>query len=342
MTDWVDRLWYGSRRPLWVLWPLAWLYRAMARRRRLNAIASRREQPPLPAPVIVVGNITAGGTGKSPLTAWLVEWLAQQGWRPVIITRGYGGKAGQYPLLASASSDPAEAGDEPVMLARQAACPVVVDPQRARGARWALAQGLGNILVCDDGLQHYALARDLEIAVFDGRRGLGNGAPIPVGPLREGPERLAEVDFVVCNGQALANLEHPEVHVMQLTPSRLRHLRSGETRPVDWLAGKSVRAVAGIGNPARFFDTLSGLGARVRALALPDHHRFRRADLAIEAGELLVMTAKDAVKCGELAHDHCWVLEVTASLPESFRQALMQRLNRIHLQEPDGSSVGTP
>ncbi|MDX1633040.1 MAG: tetraacyldisaccharide 4'-kinase [Marinobacter sp.] len=333
MSGWLDRLWYGRQRPLWFLWPLASLYRAIARRRRQKALADLAEQPPLTAPVIVVGNITAGGTGKSPLTAWLVSRLAEQGWRPVIITRGYGGKARHYPLRVTEGTDPAEAGDEPVMLARQCGCPVVVDPRRARAARWALEQDLGNVLVCDDGLQHYALARHLEIAVFDGQRGLGNGAPIPVGPLREGPERLDSVDFVVCNGRVPPGLEHPRTHVMQLSPTQLRHLRSGETRPVDWLMGKPVRAVAGIGNPARFFETLNGLGASVRPLALPDHHRFSRRDLAVGPGEILVMTAKDAVKCQGLAHEHCWVLEVTARLPESFRQALLHRLNRIHLNQ---------
>lgn len=333
MTGWLDRLWYGSGRPLWPLWPLAWLYQAVARRRRQQALARRDSEPAVPAPVIVVGNITAGGTGKSPLTAWLVACLAEQGWRPVIITRGYGGKAPQYPLLVTDATGPDQAGDEPLMLAIQTGMPVVVDPQRARAARWALQQDLGNVLVCDDGLQHYALDRHLEIAVFDGRRGLGNGAPIPVGPLREGPERLATVDFVICNGRRLDDLDHPRLHVMQLTPTRLRHLRSGETRPLDWLMGKPVRAVAGIGNPARFFDTLEALGARVRPLPLPDHHRFSRRDLAVESGELLVMTAKDAVKCRELAHEHCWVLEVTATLPESFRQALLHELNRIHLNQ---------
>lgn len=333
MTGWLDRLWYGPRRPLWLLWPLAWLYRAIARRRREQALAMLEGQRPMTAPVIVVGNITAGGTGKSPLTAWLVARLAEQGWRPVIITRGYGGKAHTYPLPVTDQANPAQAGDEPVMLAQQTGCPVVVDPRRARAARWALDQNLGNILVCDDGLQHYALARHLEIAVFDGNRGLGNGAPIPVGPLREDPERLQSVDFVVCNGRVPAGLDHPQLHVMQLSPTRLRHLRSGETRPVDWLMGKPVRAVAGIGNPARFFDTLAGLGARVRPLALGDHHRFSRRDLDVGSGEILVMTAKDAVKCRDIAHDHCWVLEVAASLPENFLQALLHRLNRIHLNQ---------
>ncbi|WP_166255321.1 tetraacyldisaccharide 4'-kinase [Marinobacter salicampi] len=329
MTGWLDHLWYGSARPLWPLWPLAWIYRWVARRRRDTAISARGALSPLAAPVIVVGNITAGGTGKSPLTAWIVAELKSEGWRPVILTRGYGGRSSTYPLLVKPDTPVSTSGDEPLMLARQSSCPVVVDPRRSRSARWALAQDLGDILVCDDGLQHYALARDLEIAVFDGQRGLGNGAPIPVGPLREPPERLDDVDFVVGNGRWVAGIQHAEQYTMVLSPTVLRHVKSGETRPVDWLLDRHVRAVAGIGNPERFFQTLRGLGARVRPLALPDHHRFGAGDLAVQPGEQLVMTAKDAVKCQGIAHDHCWVLDVTACLPGRFREVFMARVTEI-------------
>ncbi|WP_404362073.1 tetraacyldisaccharide 4'-kinase [Marinobacter sp.] len=329
MTGWVDRLWYGSGRPLWILWPLAWLYLWISRRRRRQALAARARLPPLSAPVIVVGNITVGGTGKSPLTAWLTDCLREEGWRPVILSRGYGGKSRAYPLKVGAGTQVEEAGDEPLMLFRHTGCPVVVDPRRTRAARWALDQGLGDVLVCDDGLQHYALPRDIELAVFDGKRGLGNGAPIPVGPLRERPERLKNVDFVVANGQAVEGISGVHQYVMELKPETLRNLRSGEVRPVDCLNGKAVRAVAGIGNPDRFFSTLRSLGARVRPLPLPDHHRFSPQDLAIDPGEQLVMTAKDGVKCGRLAHHDCWVLEVRAILPEEFRKALLQRLEAV-------------
>lgn len=329
----VDRLWYGQRRPLWPLWPLAWLYRRIATRRRRQgmALAAGRQ---LPAPVIVVGNITAGGTGKSPLTAWLVDFLRDQGWRPVILTRGYGGTSSRYPLLVTPTTDPAEGGDEPVMLAQQTGVPVVVDPDRYQGGRWALEQDLGDVLVCDDGLQHYRLPRDLELAVVDARRGFGNGAPIPVGPLREPPERLDSVDFVIANGEALPAIAHPRQVVMNLQPAVLRHLYTGKTCPLTDLAGRKVRAVAGIGNPVRFFETLEHLDARVRGRALPDHHRFSAADLETGPDEWLVMTAKDAVKCralgegrgGETAH---WVLEVSASLPEDFGATLLDRLGKV-------------
>ncbi|MEX0604186.1 MAG: tetraacyldisaccharide 4'-kinase [Marinobacter sp.] len=332
MKSRVDRWWYGTRRPLWLLWPLAWLYRVVAERRKQRSLASLALNQSLRVPVIVVGNITAGGTGKSPLTAWLVDALQREGWHPVILTRGYGGRAEQYPLKVTDSTPANVAGDEPVMLATMTGCPVVVDPRRFRGAQWAVEQQLGDILVCDDGLQHYQLPRQLEIAVFDGERGIGNGAPIPVGPLREPVSRLAEVDFVVFNGAPATPLPVAQLntYVMRLEPRVLRHLDSGETRELDWLEGKRVRAVAGIGNPSRFFNTLKALGAKVQGISFSDHHRFRQNDLDVEPGQILVMTAKDAVKCQGFAHERCWVLEVAATMPPSFREALLLAVKSLH------------
>ncbi|OEY67224.1 tetraacyldisaccharide 4'-kinase [Marinobacter sp. X15-166B] len=328
MTTLVDRLWYRRGRPLAILWPLALAYRHIAHQRRDRALAYAARHP-VAAPVIVVGNITAGGTGKSPLTAWLVRMLRRHGWRPVILTRGYGGKAADYPLRVTATTDSRASGDEPLMLAQQCNCPVVVDPDRNRAAQWALAQHLGDVLVCDDGLQHYRLPRDIEIAVFDGARGVGNGAPIPVGPMREPLSRLRSVDFVITNGQARAELAHGRSFLMTLQPTTLRHLGTGELQPVTRLAGQRVRAVAGIGNPGRFFDTLSALGARVRGRALPDHHRFAADDLLTEPDELLLMTAKDAVKCRAIAPVNTWVLEVEAVLDKSFEPGLLERLAEL-------------
>lgn len=325
MTTLVDRLWYGTKRPLWLLLPLARLYRVIADNRRRQAW--RAMDDPIPVPVVVVGNITAGGTGKSPLTAWLVSMMQGQGWRPVILSRGYGGRSKDYPLLVDRQSNAAIAGDEPVMLAAETGVPVVVDPQRKRGALWALERGLGNMLICDDGLQHYRLPRDIEIAVFDASRGLGNGETIPVGPLREPVERLASVDFVVTNGGLLDELEHPRQFAMTLRPSSLWNLSTGESRPLSALKGRNVRAVAGIGNPARFFNSLRSLGAMVEGRAFSDHHRFKPADLAAGPDEWLVMTAKDAVKCRDVAPANAWVLSVTAELPAAFREQFLTRIN---------------
>ncbi len=333
MSALIDRLWYGRGRPLGFLTPFSWLYQAVSSARRRKAWDVRDDA--LAAPVVVVGNITAGGTGKSPLTAWLVGELQAAGWRPVILSRGYGGKSPTYPLLVTNDTPARQAGDEPVMLAQTTGVPVVVDPSRRRAADWALAQELGNILVCDDGLQHYQLPRDLELAVFDGVRGTGNGALIPVGPLREPVSRLSSVDFIVVNGgdfepevqlDSFDGIEHPDIHTMALEPASLVHLQTGESRPLSDLQGQSVRAVAGIGNPGRFFDTLRGLGARVSEAPFPDHHAFKAEDLAADAGQWLVMTAKDAVKCREFAPENAWVFSVRASLSRHFAESVLSRI----------------
>lgn len=331
MSSRVDRLWYQSDRPLWFFWPLAWLYRAIANRRRSHFLAD--PPPPLSLPVVVVGNITAGGTGKSPLTAALVAHLCDRGWQPVIITRGYGGRSDQYPIEVNADSSATETGDEPLMLSLMTGRPVVVDPDRSRAARYAEKRDLGDILICDDGLQHYRLPRDLEIAVVDGARCLGNGAPIPVGPLRESPERLSGVDLVVVNGAVEACKSLPvgpeRRFTMTLEPSSLRRLDTGEAVPLSRLKGCRVRAVAGIGNPGRFFGTLEALGAQVNPRALPDHHRFRAEDFAAQADETLVITAKDAVKCREIAPGGTLVLEVRAQLQPGLTELLDRSLAAI-------------
>lgn len=336
MISLVDRLWYGKRRLLLILTPLAWLYRAVAEARRRKALDTPSRT--LPVPVLVVGNITAGGTGKSPLTAWLVQEMRAKGWRPVVLSRGYGGTSSGYPILVTEDTLPSLAGDEPVMLVRATGAPVVVDPDRFRGANFALDNALGDLLISDDGLQHYRLPRDIELAVFDGDRGIGNGALIPVGPLREPVSRLDTVDFVVVNGahttgpdgrvspDNITGVEHPQMYTMNLEPARLVNLNSGETRPPESLQGKQVRAVAGIGNPDRFFDTLRELGAQVTPVSFPDHHRFRPEDLGAESGQWLVMTAKDSVKCRGFAPDNAWVLYVDANLPSSFSEAVTGKL----------------
>ncbi|MFO8140587.1 MAG: tetraacyldisaccharide 4'-kinase [Marinobacter sp.] len=348
----IDRLWYGQGRPLALLAPLAWLYRTVAESKRRKAWRARHEA--LPVPVVVVGNITAGGTGKSPLTARLVQRMQQEGWQPIILSRGYGGKSDSYPLLVKDSTPASVCGDEPLMLAIATGCPVVVDPDRCRGAHWALQQKLGDVLICDDGLQHYRLPRDIELAVFDARRGIGNGALIPVGPLREPTSRLASVDFVILNGaefpqsgqqiEDFADIGHPEIHAMTLQPCSVVNLNSGETLAPEALNGQSVRAVAGIGNPARFFDTLRALGAQVQEAAFADHHRFRPEDLGSNAGEWLVMTAKDAVKCRGFAPDNAWVLTVDACLSEPFEQRFLERLGecagRLHQQNTERTHHG--
>lgn len=331
MKSRIEHYWYANSRPLRWFWPLAQLFTVLARFRR---IVLKRNAFQSALPVLVVGNITVGGTGKSPFTAWLAGFVQTQGWQPVILSRGYGGSGRQFPLLVNADSDADVHGDEPVMLAQQTGCPVVVDPRRSRAAAWVAQQGLGNMLICDDGLQHYRLARDLEFVLFDGARGAGNQAPLPVGPLREPLQRLKVVDYCISTGepshsswQSIRSLV-PQLYQVTQQPGRLRHLHSNDVRPLAWLDGQTVNGVAGIANPERFFDTLMALGAKVIPHPFSDHHRYVESDFKLAHGPV-VMTAKDAVKCRQVAPEDVWVLDVTASADEGLVQLLTQQLAHL-------------
>ncbi len=321
---WLQAAYAGSP---WLraLRPLEALYRLVVERRARAYAEGRRDVWRAPVPVVVVGNITLGGTGKSPLVAWLARHLQERGWSPGILSRGYGGHSAHYPLCLADETPAAACGDEPRMLADQTGVPVVVDPDRPRGARRLLEEGC-DILLSDDGLQHLGLGRDLEILVVDGHWGLGNGRCLPAGPLREPAGRLASVDAVVVNGEPrrALSIDH---HGMRLAPTAWRPLAGGERRPVapPPFAGE-VHAVAGIGRPARFFATLRGLGLAVRPHPFGDHHRFTAADLAFGDDLPVVMTAKDAVKCRDLAGPDTWVLEVEAAPEPGFVDWLDTRL----------------
>ncbi|PMR68703.1 tetraacyldisaccharide 4'-kinase [Halomonas heilongjiangensis] len=337
----LERRWLEAayRGDAWLLAlrPLEALYRrAVARRAAAYATGSKPVWR-APVPVIVVGNITLGGTGKSPLVAWLAHFLAVRGWRPGIVSRGYGGRAGRYPLRVEETTLVAECGDEPRMLFDQTGLPLVVDPDRPRGAGRLVEAGC-DILISDDGLQHLALGRDLELVVVDGQRGVGNGRCLPAGPLREPLSRLEGVDAVVINGDPA--FTPPEgAHGMALVPAGWRHLASGERRPVAPLpfAGP-VHAVAGIGHPGRFLATLEGLGVEATLHPFADHHDFRGEDLAFDDGRPVVMTAKDAIKCRGLAPPDSWVLEVEARPDAGFVAWFEARLKAFG--PPPGGSRG--
>ncbi|WP_280540148.1 tetraacyldisaccharide 4'-kinase [Chromohalobacter sp. 11-W] len=303
--------WYRDAAWLMPLRPLAGLYAsAMGARRRAYQRGTKTVWAP-PVPLIVIGNLSVGGTGKSPLVAWMARWLAERGWHPGIVSRGYGGHARRYPLYVTPETSPAEAGDEPVMLAAQTGLPVAVDPDRPRAARKLIAAGC-DILLSDDGLQHLAMGRDIELVVVDGARGFGNGRCLPAGPLREPLSRLDEVDAVIGNGPLQQDLPVPH-YSMHLTPSRWRHLIDDVCYPIEGRPFNGrVHALAGIGHPARFFETLAGLNVEFDPCPLADHHRFDAADLQFSDNRPVVMTAKDAVKCRPFAHERCWVLDVEA------------------------------
>lgn len=299
--------WYGDRVMPWTI-PLAWLFHLVSRlRRQLYRLGIfETHQPGLP--VIVVGNITVGGSGKTPVVIQLVKELRALGYRPGVISRGYGARLGE-PRLLSPAARPEEVGDEPVLIAREAKCPVAVFPRRVQAVELLQRETDVDVVISDDGLQHYALGRLVEIAVIDGERGLGNGRLLPAGPLREPAARLDEVDLVIRNGGSSAG--HGD-HAMTLEPRALVNLASGEERPLEWGRQQRWQAVAGIGNPARFGTTLESLGYVAELHAFRDHHEFSPADFRPFGTQPVLMTAKDAVKCQSFAADNWWYLDVVA------------------------------
>ncbi|HEX4872935.1 MAG TPA: tetraacyldisaccharide 4'-kinase [Nevskiaceae bacterium] len=327
MRSWLTRRWYQPRPAPLGLRPLAALYGLIAaqRRRRLQAEAARVR---LRVPVIVVGNLSVGGTGKTPFVLWLVDRLREWGWRPGVISRGYGGRAAHYPLRVSADSDPAEVGDEPALIAWRSGVPVVVDPDRLRAARALDAEV--DVLIADDGLQHYRLPRQVEIVVVDGQRGFGNGALLPAGPLREPISRLAEVDLVVVNGGGLrvqgppcVDMQLPGAHAFNLRePSRVRALRD--------FRGESVHAMAGIGHPERFFQLLEREGLHLVRHPFADHQAYQPAQIEWHDSRPVLMTEKDAVKCRHWVDARYWSVPVTAQLDpaatQRVRESLLSRL----------------
>lgn len=322
---WLQRQWFEQRRlspALWLLLPLSWLFAGLAWLNRRQAKPVR-----LPVPVIVVGNITVGGAGKTPLTIWLARQLKEQGWRPGIVSRGYGGENAAPRAVAPAAS-PAEVGDEPILLARRTGLPVWVGRDRAAaGLALLAAEPAVDIILCDDGLQHYRLGRDVELAVFDGR-GAGNGWRLPVGPLREPLSRIAAVDAVICNGLPDARLpaEVPSFAMRLLPGSFYRLDEPQHCCEAAALAGKKLYALAGIGDPGRFFRTLEGLGLVCETHPFPDHHAYAASDLAFAKDGILLMTEKDAVKCAGLTTGETWVLPVEAELSPALIEHIQEKL----------------
>lgn len=314
--------WYrqGARSPWWT-WPLAALYGALtALRRALYRVGVLRAVR-LPVPVVVIGNITAGGTGKTPLTIALAAALRERGWRPGVVSRGHGGSE-RGPLLLGENPDPQTVGDEPCLI-HASGVPVAIGRDRPAAAALLVAAGC-NVVIADDGLQHYRLARDIEICVIDGVRRFGNRHLLPAGPLREPLRRLARVDLRVCNG----GVPQAGEHAMQLVGDTVVALVDGSTKPLAAFAGHHVHAVAAIGNPARFFSALRGVGIDVTEHAFADHHAFVAGDFAFGDTAPVLMTDKDAVKCAAFAQAHWWRGPVRAALPAAFFDAVVTRLPR--------------
>jgi tetraacyldisaccharide 4'-kinase len=316
-------VWYGRHPLSLILLPLSWLYCVVVQVRRLGFQAGWFRRRRLPVPVIVVGNLTVGGTGKTPLVLCLAALLREHGWAPAILTRGYGGTARHWPQVVSADSDPVEIGDEPLLLARRSGCLVVAGPDRAEAGELALLKGQCDILLTDDGLQHYRLARDLEIALVDGERGFGNGRCLPAGPLREPVSRLQSVDLVLYRD----GCREP---AMRLVPGELVNLLRPElTRPLADFHGQRVCAVAGIGHPQRFFELLEKAGIEVEPHPYPDHYRFSERDLSDWPDGPVFMTEKDSVKCAAFGRDSHWYLPVDAVLDDAFLDRFFSKLGGL-------------
>lgn len=320
---WLQQHWYRITPLHLVLLPVSLVFRLLSgiRRTLYRSGIMVSEKPPVP--VIVVGNINVGGSGKTPLTLWLAQQLLDNGWHPGIISRGHGGTA-TAPQAVHHSSDPAITGDEAVLMAQRKLCPVWIGHDRPAAAHELLrAHPECDVILSDDGLQHYRLQRDVEIAVVDGARRFGNGFLLPAGPLREPPSRLNEVDAVVVNGGIIVGNEYR----MQLHGECFYNLLNPETsaQAADF-QGLRLHAIAGIGHPERFFAHLGKLGLTVQPHPFPDHHRYTPGDIAYSDADAVLMTEKDAVKCNAFANERCWVLRVDAQLDPAPTQHILERI----------------
>ncbi len=325
-----DRLlaaWYAGHPALALLRPLELLYRQVVQRKRARFLAGVGEIYRAPVPVLVVGNITVGGTGKTPLILWLIEHCRQRGLRVGVVSRGYGAAPPQLPWRVTAEQAAAVAGDEPLLIVQRSGVPLMIDPDRGRAVRALLAAEPLDLILSDDGLQHYRLARDLELVLIDAARGLGNRRCLPAGPLREPVERLRSVDALLFNGSAG---DPPGGYGFRLQPQALINLRTGERRPVSYFpSGQALHAVAGIGNPQRFFKTLETLHWRPVPHAFADHAQYSAESLSFSPALPLLMTEKDAVKCRAFAAEDWWYLAVDAQPTAAFSAWFDGQLNRL-------------
>ncbi|NIC25268.1 tetraacyldisaccharide 4'-kinase [Serratia plymuthica] len=322
----IERIWSGSSLVYLLLLPLSWLYGLVSSLIRLSYRCGLRKSWRAPVPVVVVGNLTAGGNGKTPTVIWLVEQLQQRGYRVGVVSRGYGGKAASYPLVLDEHTTTQQAGDEPVLIYQRTGAPVAISPKRAEAVQALLHQQKLDVVITDDGLQHYALQRDFELVVIDGVRRFGNGWWLPAGPMRERASRLNSVNARIANGGVA---QAGEI-AMRLQAREAVNIASGARRPAAELP--HVVAMAGIGHPPRFFATLEKLGVDVeKEVAFADHQEYQQAQLAALASseQTLLMTEKDAVKCRIFAQPNWWYLPVDAVLPPDQAESLLQSIEAL-------------
>lgn len=330
----LERGWYNNAGWLILLWPLSLLFQMLVSIRR--KIQQRTVRPSShTVPVVIIGNISVGGTGKTPLLIELVTYFKRNGFVPGIVSRGYGASPPGYPFQVDTDTEVSLSGDEALLIRRATECPVVIDPDREQAVRYLLEHNNVDVVFSDDGLQHYKLHRDIEIAVVDGQRLFGNGFCLPAGPLRERVGRLQNVDFVVVNGVpavSLSALEHASV--MQVEPRFLVNLKSGERRPLagaPFSMGNIVQAVAAVGNPDRFFSALKALPYQIETFPFPDHHCFSESDFdsgKLDPNQPIVMTEKDAIKCQAFSRANFWVLTAEVKLEDKFLKDLSRRITK--------------
>ncbi len=310
----LNEVWYKDHFVGTWLMPFSFIFMDVIKFRHWMYKKGYKPVEKLPVPVIIVGNITVGGTGKTPLVIYLAQQLKQQGFKPGVISRGYGGQSENWPLRVTAESDALLVGDEAVLIAQQAGCPVAVGPVRADAARLILENEACDVIISDDGLQHYALHRDIEIVVIDGERRFGNNFCLPSGPLREPQERIQEVDFVICNGGESCENEI----LMQLEGAYAINMKTQQRKPLVEFKGLRCSAMAGIGNPPRFFALLKQYGLNCRTTSFPDHYAYSANDIRYKDAQAILMTEKDAVKCRDFASEQHWFVPVQAKLEKQF------------------------
>ncbi len=321
----------------WLLLPLMLLFAVLSAARRIlyriGVLSIYKSQ----IPVIVIGNITMGGNGKTPIVAAMIEHFLRLGRQPAVLSRGYGGNCDKHPYLVGSDDAAAVVGDEPAMIKRRYDIPIIIDPKRARGLKFIEDSVDADVIICDDGLQHYALGRDVELCVMD-ERGVGNGYLLPIGPLRENIWRLNTVDLVLVNGNktpSCLNSISTQIHNFVIQPTVFRNVKTGETLSIaegcQYFSSVNVLAIAGIGHPKRFFSTLASLNiVPDNTKGFPDHYVYLPQDLTYQG--TIVMTEKDAIKCKELAGENCWYLQISAEVPTQVFDYVDQNVNKRSMQ----------
>ncbi len=321
------RLWYQPYWLTYLLRPFSWLFRLLVFLRCLLYRSGLKKSTQFSVPIIVVGNITVGGTGKTPLVSYLAIFLQSQGYRPGIVSRGYRGESDHWPQSVTSESDVAIVGDEALMLVQQTGCPMMVDPDRVAAVEALLSAHHCDVVISDDGLQHYAMNRSIEIAVVDGTRQFGNAYCLPAGPMREPLSRLRHVDFVITNGVSIKNLSSYSMH---LNPGGVYNVADPSLRlSLEDCRDREWHVVAGIGHPERFFFQLENLGFHIHGHRYPDHHRYSSKDIDFGGDAWVIMTEKDAVKCRSFSDERHWCLPVRAELEAGFGEVLLKRLGAV-------------